>query len=511
MHINLIQGILGTTFAPIERNNLVSFGLSQDIFVRSKEVELSTEQSIENSYRKIEKQLGIINGQDVALMAERINQKFPQYSKDDIFYTMGVLSQYSSYKSWAHLGQEFEKYNIQGVATNPLIKKNKTKGIPVCLTDVMNYLAEKNLTKLLPKKVRPSESIILDDKFLRQLEKNPQLIEQLEENCVNFVYIENFEDGYNFLNQGDDFEKFVSNVLGKCKGDDIESELSGVLNGSNFQKIKELGLNPIIITNDVKTHPSEIADNLNPIIPLLEDFCSMLEKTSTEKNIQDRLNVLNDASIFVSPRMFCENLKNMHTKISERIEKEGIEEVFYAIPDIEKSFSLVNYIYQKVNNIDDESFINHNFNFRNTNLEEMLLYPDKFAVVVLDDVSGTGSSLIHGPFYYVDIPDIREQSGKDIRVIIAPMYSTKMAREMIQDFFNKTENNTFDHFVPMHMLPEYCNDMVNDILENPMVFYMGNDCLTSIVFPYMGPDTNDPRAFKIYEKMLYNPRAQKEL
>ena len=154
MHINPIQGILGTTFTPIKRNNLVSFGLSEDIFVRAKEAELSTEQSIENSYSKIEKQLGIINGQDVSLMAERVNQKFPEFSKDDIFYTMGVLSQYSSYKSWAQIGKEFEKHDIQGVATNPLIQQNKTKGIGVSLTEVMNYLAEKNLTKLLPKKVR---------------------------------------------------------------------------------------------------------------------------------------------------------------------------------------------------------------------------------------------------------------------------------------------------------------------------------------------------------------------
>ena len=140
----------------------------------------------------------------------------------------------------------------------------------------------------------------------------------------------------------------------------------------------------------------------------------------------------------------------------------------------------------------------------------MFTYPQKFAVVVLDDVSATGSSLLNGPFYYIDISQIRDISGKDVNVILAPMYSTKMAKEVLESAFDKTKNDGFNHFITTKMLPEYRSEMCREVQENPLVFYVGDDCLTSIIFPYMGPDTNDPRFWGIYEKMLYIPEAQKK-
>lgn len=511
MHINTLQEVFRPVLTPVKGNNLVSFGHSQDIFVRSHEAELSLEQQIDKCYDNIEKQLGIVNGKDIALMAERLSRKLPEISKNDIYYTMGVLSQYSSYKSWAHFENEFEKHDVGGIAVNPLIKPNSTKGLPVCLTDVMSYLAEKNCVKFLPKKVRPNEALVLDSKLLKQMEQNPQLLRDIEDEGFKLLYIENFEEGYNFLNQGDDFEDFVFNVLGKCDGRDVKSELHEILNGSNIERIKKLGLESIVISKDVSTHPSSIADNLNPIIPSKEDFCVSLERTTGE-NLQDGLKILNAGSIFVSPRKFSENIKILYEKITKKLKDENIEEVFYAIPDIEKSFSIVNYIYQKVNNIPDDHFINHNLKIKKSKInEEMSSYPDKFAVVVLDDVSATGSSLVTGPFYYVDMQMIREISGKDIRTVIAPMYSTHMAKNFIKSVFDKIPNNTSDYFVTAKLLPEYSKEMTQGIEDNPMMFYMGNDCLTSIIFPYMGPDTNDPRFFRIYERMLYTSRAQKEL
>ncbi len=516
MHIDKTHGILGIRPVTLpERENKINralFQRSQDIFTRSRETELSLEQSIESSYKKIETQLGIVNGKDVLMMAERLSRKLPSIPKEDILYTMGVLSQYSSYKSWEFFENKFDEIGVSGIYMNPIVEKNVTKGVPVCLTDVISYLSDKNCSKFLPKPERVNNAIILDSKLLSLMEKNPKMVNDLAQSDIIPIYIENFESGYNFLNQGESFEDFTFNVLKNCNEGDVKSELSSLLNDENLSRIEKLGIKPIIIKNDINNHPVDIAENLNPPMISIEEFSAELEK-HTGDNIEKKVDILNTVGVFVSPRQYCENMKILHQKINKILQNNDIENVYYTIPDLGKSFSIANYIYQNINNVSDDKFINHDFKIKKSQIdEEMASFPEKFAVVVLDDVSATGSSLLNGPFYYVSTPKIKENSNKNMKIIITPMYSTYMAKREFDAVFEKNKpENMSDDFIMVKILPEYTRDMGKHLTDNPLAFYMGNDCLTSIVFPYMGPDTNDPRFFGIYEKLLYNPDSQKKI
>ena len=513
MHINTQTGILGAKPLYISKPlslGKISFGQTSDVFEKSLKPELSLEQSIVSSYNDIERQLGIVNGQDIVGMVNRIHLKAPHVSKEDIVYTMGVLSQYSSYKSWEHLEKSFVERDIYSLNNLDLYKNNKTKGRPVCLNSVMSYLASKCCEKFISKEPSVDVTFILDSKLLKMIEESPEILENIKENRLVPLYINNFENGYNFLNQADNFEDFTLNVIKQCSGDDIKTELNYVLNKENLDRAEKLGLTPEVIDCDVKSHPADIADNLNPIIPTLDEFSVLLEG-NTGSSIENKINILNSVSVFVSPRKYCENMKLLYEKIEKIINRDNLENVYYAVPDYQKSFCVANYVYQKANNIPEEQFINYNFNiFKSDMEEEITSFPQRFALVVLDDVSATGSSLLNNPFFYTAIPRLREISGKDVSIIIAPMYSTKMAKSELESNFESSYKGEQDNFVQVEILPNFTKEMSRGS-DNALASYIGDGCLTSIIFPYMGPDTNDSRLLGLYEKLLYTPNAQKKL
>ncbi len=451
-------------------------------------VSLSSDDKFEKSqalsyYEKLNKDMGILKEKDIKLMAQKIQKRVKDVPLDDVYYTMGVLSEFSSYKSWDKFKKIFKDMNVNSIRPNV---RDGSKGEGVGLSYVMSYLNEKNCRDLMYS-CRKS-IVMLDSKLLKKLSQNKEI-----ENHEHYFYIKNFENGYNFLNQGESFEDFTTNVLKKIKNKgDIKTSLDEYLNGKNMEMIKELGIKATIVSANTVATPQKIADNLNPIIISYSDFVDFLN-TNNDDFIFDFMNKMN---LLITQRKLSQDLKKLHSKIKQVTNNS--DNVYYAVLDTTKSFGLINYMYQKINNIPDKNFIlNEDPTFIN-HLEKGSY------VVMLDDASISSSTILNDRFDYNNFKIMLHKP--DIKLVFAPVYVTDYAKDLISKALRGK-----DLFVYEKMLP-HCSSQILDKVNLPsLVEELNGNFLTSFVLPYMGPDTNCTDYRKFYEKMLYCPEAQQIL
>ena len=285
-----------------------------------------------NYYEKLKTDMGILSGDDVKQMAQNIKSRVKDVSLEDVYYTMGVLSQFSGYKCWDELNTEMDKRNI--FYTAPVNADNK-----INLACVMTYLMRKNSQGVINNPKNIETAYLLDANALKCLDT------ETIDNRGFYIYIKNFEKGYNFLNQSESFEDFTVRILRKIKNGNLKENLDKYLNGEIMEQINKSGINVNVMDFPVKVSPNEISQNLNPVIISYDDFSRIINSNITGKEFA--LNFMKRMNVFVTPKELSENIKQMHHKIKE-ITKNS-DNVYYTIPDLYKSFGLINYMYQKIN------------------------------------------------------------------------------------------------------------------------------------------------------------------
>lgn len=436
-------------------------------------------------YNELQKDLGILSEQDVKLMAQNIKERVGDVSTEDIYYTMGVLSEYSSYKSWNKLNKFFKDLGAIHIIDGIQYKENLTQGVPINLSTVMSYLSLKNYPADYYNKHLNKSVVILDSYLLN----NP-----IESKFDNLIYIENFENGYNFFNQSKSFEDFTVDVINQVKGGDFKQNLYKFLNREFLEKVNDLDVNPdkiVIIPQEPKTSPQEIADNLNPIIINFADFDKIIKSNPKDNGFM--LDFMRNMNVFITPKQLSKDLKTMHEKIKNYTKNS--ENVFYTIPYTEKSFALINYMYKKINNIPDKNFIYYN---KPSSIKNI---PEGSYVVVLDDCSITGGSMYRERFYYENFDS--NANVPSMKIILAPVYMTEYAENQIKNHCRKDDTTIYCQKLPA------CDSKYFRKFRLPsIIIYLNQTFLTSFILPYMGPDTNCPEFQDLYEKMLYSPDAQ---
>lgn len=491
-----------TSIRRAENNQPVS---CPDSFIKS-EFDFNNEADI--YYSKLQKNMGIITPQNIVNQANRISRK-TGVKLDDVYKTMGLLSQFSSYKSLAFIRNNLR--DVMGILplNNIYGKDNKS----ICLSSVLSYIADKN-DLFYPNGVQEKQAVVLDSNLLNFLENNKGFKEDLLSNPqVQFVYINNFENGYNFLNQSKSFEDFTIDILEKAKifqknnNKDIDYNVKYVLNGQNLKKMKELsggGQIKVLNMENICT-PEQIADNLNPILPSNEEFKSIITKiTGNKLNFQKEvLKYLNDNMIIITPRDYCEHLEDIHKNLLKFLEKNNktMDDVYFLIPDVKKSFVVANYIYQNINNVKDAKTI-----FLPRQDEDIMKLikqlPENSAAVIVDDCILSGLSMKCEVFPYDEIAPIL---SKDKSIIFASVATSKLGYDKLNNI--ACENNRNDKIISGNLF-ENVNKrygMVNFVYD----IEAGKYLTTSVILPYMGPDYNCEELVPLYEQFFYSPKAQK--
>jgi hypothetical protein len=471
-------------------------------------------------YKKLQKSMNVVTPQDIVAQAKRVSQK-TGVSIEDVYDTMGILSQYSSYKSLSYIEKELKKHDIKYIDNLGIRYMEQPYGNAVCLTNILHYLSLKNFQFKRYFEYSPEDKkAIIVDSNLTNLIKNDRKFYIGKKNCKLF-YIENFEKGYNFLNQNKSFEDFTVDTIRKAKSmqkytgkDDLSSNVSFLLNSDVMGDINMLTYlsNICVIKRKNISTPEKIADNLNPIMPDYNTFKSVLDeisqkhKVSTEDGEKYVMKALNKEFEVITPTDLSKHLQIMHKKIINHLieNNRDFSKVYYVIPSNDKSFSLVNYQYQKANNIKEMpnyTMIRNSDSYNGLDVNEL---PEGSTFIILDDYLISGHSMMREQFPYHNLVSTNKSfSKKNMQIIFAPVFATKNGIKNFQEFIDKANRTGKDCIITSKILPKLNFD------GKQMKLDRSNEFLTSSIMPYMGPDSNALEFLKLYEKFLYKSEAQK--
>lgn len=469
-------------------------------------------------YNRIENEMKPCSASDIIKSAKKIANK-TGIDVQSVYETMGVLSQYSSYKSLQYIEKVLNEKNIN-VVSNLLPSFNHQGFIyQPALTNVMHYISIKNFDfgKDDLNFENLKKAVFLDNILFENLNKMPALAKDsiIKNNLKSYnhipFYIENFENGYNFLNQKESFEDFTYKIIVKAQdlsrlnGKDLKENVHYLLNNKSLTNIKKFNIHPNIIKAPIKSTPQEIADNLNPIMPTKDEFFKTIKNISGKnaESMNFYINVLNKNIMPITPYEYCKSLKDLHSKISGYLaeHKKSPDDVYYVLPSNRKSYVIAAYQYFKVNNIKNPKVFHYNMYDVDKNgkysseynyLSAFNKLPDNAVAVVLDDCAMTGLSYLQDQFPY---RQICKSLPKDKSIIFAPIFSTKYSIERLNKLISNGKRKDNDAVIYSRIVPSIT------INEN---FLVG----TSAIFPYMGADTNYSLLIKLYEQFFYSPKAQ---
>ena len=216
-----------------------------------------------------------------------------------------------------------------------------------------------------------------------------------------------------------------------------------------------------------------------------------------------------------SPESLNDEMKTLYSKIEFIVHNMGkkMKDVVYLIPNIDKSFELINYQYAKVNNIPMKQFLYHDgmSGLKETDYGKVHLN-DKVAVV-LDDFAGSGESLVQKEFFLSDYMS----KDKTKPIIIG---SVCALQEGVENIKKRMKNYPNAHFITNSVF-DFEKDFMAKLSTKKQKFIdeLGmNDAITlfsergfkngaaCVSFPYMLPDNN-----LSYSNLLLNYTNNKKI
>lgn len=522
MRVNGINSYLYTpNIYPNKRYNYVSRVSFSGIDRFEKTATTGFYDGVKTFYNRLEQDMGILKPDDIKQIASNVVKRTGLDEKN-VYNAMGMLTEYSSYKSLCNIEKGLHRKGFYNIESLP-VKKELFMWRNPCLADALGYVGKRNFSHSL----KTNKSAMVVDvemlKWLDFIEINSK--EYFKDK--NPLYIENFENGYNFFNQSKSLEDFTVEKLKKAQhyqnknGKSILYNLNYVLNGDVLGKLQRRGVDVQILKADIVKNPTpeQIAKNVNPIMPDFNKFYNSIKDIPKngdvpielgEKYVLDYLNAMTE---IITPRKYGKYLKDIHAKITKYLHKtnQNTANVYHIIPNVEKSFAITNYMYRRANNVNSfkSLFVKTNETF-GTMIPNLDILPKNSTLVVMDDYMISGLSMLKEQFLYDEL--VRNDSiatigrtlqEKSMNIIFAPIISSKAGKFELENFIRQVGRQDKDKILSAKNMPQF----EEKVIYNRERKY--NRFQTSIVLPYMGPDTNAEEFIPMYEQFLYNPNAQK--
>ena len=486
--------------------------VKSDVFVKSALSEFEQLKSV--VYETISSKISKIKPEEIEDFIKTLSAK-TETGEKQILNIMARITAYSGYKSLATIQKKLAEAGINALGKIPIGHNTKPEDIPICLSSVLRYILMKN-GRIPSAQKESQQGIILDSELLKYIENAPQenkekLFETLSKSKI--VYLEDFENSYNFLNRGAGVKFFTQNIFY-----DLQSgkPLDEILNGNILERAKKLGLEVTVIKNEPPQNitPKKIADNINPAIPSKEEFSkiidSILNKTfEPNEDAKYKKYVLDFIRKMVYPISaydYTYYLKLVSKQIDIFLAETGRnpENVYYVLPTPEKSFITTIYQYTKANKIDKPKLIMpeyDNWFDKDYNLQNL---PKDSTLVILDDCILTGLTMAKEALDYSK----KARKLNNISVIFASVVGTKQGIENIKNLIKIHGRDKKDFVITGKVVPHWeSNSAILDKrymnLEHVFPY------LTAVTLPYMGPDTNCELIHPLLKKFLFTPKAQK--
>lgn len=292
------------------------------------------------------------------------------------------------------------------------------KGLGVPLGTILDYLTfGKYIMDFKSRKL----ALILDENSIKLLQDTKKAspdyfkTEFLNNDTFVPVYIDNFENSYNFLNQGKTFEQAAISFIKKyknlkSKNPNLPQEkiIDIILNYKNLKNIKELGFSPLRIKPQKQEPPTPetIANKLNPLLPDRETFEKAINSIAKDSNLEQEktkqliFGYLDKNLAIYSPHTLSKKLIELHKKIVKSAEEKGYpaKNIYYTVLHPNKSFGLIAYQFQKANKIPDDNIIYWIGSCHQPNIN--FDPPEKSTIVILDDCFISGNTVLYEMLNY---------------------------------------------------------------------------------------------------------------
>ena len=497
----LFRGIKPTAITPIAP----AVG---DVFVKSASAEFELQKN--NLYEKTIANLGILSKEDIKKTAENIVSR-TGLDESAVYKTLAKITAYSSYKSLDKIQKSLKEIGSPVVSKIFIPAQTNTPDTHlICMSDALSYILKRNYPLDYAK--TDNACIVLNSELLDYLEtaseetRNNYISNDHSHNKI--VYFEDFEDGYNFLNRGENLEDFAVNYINSAKD-------------SLAKRAKALGLDFITIKNELPENitPEFIAKNLNPVYPTREKFSKLIgsminketEGADCEENKKYILKFLDRMLFPVSPEKFAQCLREIKLNIDTFLKqnKKNPENLYYIIPDNRKSFITTNYQYRKANKLENPKYIFPDYNIwyeKGYNIKDL---PDNSTLVVLDDCIITGLTLAKDEFNYRSVIENIKSAKKNISIILASALGTKTGIYNLNNMLKQHGREKTDAVYAGVVLPQWKLTSSTADEKYLNIEDMPNRYITALTLPYMAPDTNLDIVRPLLQNFLYAKNAQK--
>ncbi len=439
--------------------------------------------------------------------------KSQYFERADILRLLQRLTQFAEYSSLEKIANELKKENVIQICPNGGINP------------IMNYFYKsKNLFELSTnyEDAKIASFVTKEDidtpefaDFVQNI-KDKELTER-----ILFINLDGWSDGLNLFRDNNNLEKLATDVLSRVENymyvnpekrcyRTCDEFLNDILNGKVEDKLQKMGVNYKTIRVNAPLTPNTIWEQTLPIMPPKSvlaanikavanhfinnenQFDAMCERIA--KYYTENLNVF-------SKQRIIEDMRVLNSKINNYLEENSLsrENLYCILPEVPehyyKSFQLINKMFTELFDIPQEK------NIKIFTMTELNNYPPDSTFVIIDDIAGSGASMIGIGEYVYNANRINPNQ----HVVFAPLVAAKSGLETIQYAIDRMERNGIDKIINIEENTYDCAQTTENFLN---VFEgMSKEVAKNIfgssghgggglctVFPYMAPDNNSTLA-----------------
>lgn len=467
--------------------------------IARKKSDIHIESLVDNIYDTINTKLHIFSSKDLDNTINKVQDKCPEATEQEVLTTIQKLTQFSSYNAIKPMAEQLRNQGITEFGNigesykyfNYFHKRRELFSL--------NNSENKKLGVILTKNDISNEVLI---KKLKQNKDNPVL-----KNII-FINLEGFSDGINLFSDNNKLTQLTSKTLTEAKKIQEKNNkvtfdecVSQTLNKSIETPLKQLGLNVYTVKFDNPATKASILDQMKPIMPNKDSITTTIESIAENYSANSNANAELSKSLakyyntnvnVYSKQSIIEDLKKINTKVHSYMEENNLpkENLYLIENELEepKSYDIINKMYKDLFEIPQEKTI------KLSEIADINGYPENSTFLILDDIAGTGQSMVEVGEYYRIAPYI----SKKQHVLFAPISSTEEGVNFINKHITDSSRENNDCVITLNE-NKAKNKHHKDILNNKLLHEAKADDITNpghgeqalcTAFPYMAPDNN---------------------
>ena len=467
---------------------------------------------VDKLYSKMIKQMNIYSKQNLEADIAKISKAVPDATPDEILTTIQKITQFANYQSLSDMAQQLTRYEITAFDSVGELYK------------YFEYFHEsKGLFNLSKSEERLGCIVTLND--LKNENTLQKIKERVAANDLTLINLEGFSDGVNLFEDDRILPSRAVNVLKKAKkvqsrypDADFAECVSFVLNNPVESRLKELGLSAIRVSIENPATETGVLKQLQPILPSKERIKTTIEAIADDSSITNKsykqlsnsIAEYFDSNIHVySKQSMIKTLEKLNNKIddylqSHNIPKEHLYLLQHKMRNV-KSFDILVKMYKDMFNFPESRIVHV------SDVQDLNKYPKNSAFVIIDDIVGSGDSMIGTADYCTSAKKL----NNDKFIIFAPITATRSGLEAINKYIEKHSRTKNDTVI---CLDENVLEKIDDnkIFKN---WYMNfKNCIfyskindkgfkeqaLNVSFPYMAPDNNSFISANFQDLFLIN-------